>query len=85
MGRSVALNRIDWDADEVLDDVRDYAVGHLGDPEAVLIVDGTGFLKNGVRSAGVQRQYSGAAGRTEKTKVVMAKAMAHQAIMDRIP
>ncbi|WP_435260598.1 IS701 family transposase [Streptomyces sp. 1222.5] len=58
------LNRIDWDADEVLDDVRDYVVENLGDRDAVLIVDDTGFLKKGVRSAGVQRQYSGTAGRT---------------------
>ena len=63
------LNRCDWDADEVLDDVRDYVVEHLGDPEAVLIVDDTGFLKKGVRSAGVQRQYSGTAGRTENCQV----------------
>lgn len=55
-------DRIEWDADEVLDDVRDYVVEHLGDREAVLIVDDTGFLKKGVRSAGVQRQYSGTAG-----------------------
>lgn len=41
------LNRCDWDADEVLDDVRDYVVEHLGDPDAVLIVDDTGFLKKG--------------------------------------
>ncbi|MFE9139723.1 IS701 family transposase [Streptomyces sp. NPDC007355] len=63
------LNRIDWDADEVLDDVRQYIVEHLGDPDAVLIVDDTGFLKKGVRSAGVQRQYSGTAGRTENCQV----------------
>ncbi|WP_445271370.1 transposase, partial [Streptomyces sp. DSM 41634] len=63
------LNRIDWDADEVLDDVRDYVIEHLGDPEAVLIVDDTGFLKKGVRSAGVQRQYSGTAGRTENSQI----------------
>lgn len=50
------LNRIEWDAEEVLDDVREYVVEHLGDPDAVLIVDVTGFLKKGVRSAGVQRQ-----------------------------
>ncbi|MFE2315901.1 transposase [Streptomyces sp. NPDC059441] len=56
------LNRIEWDADEVLNDVRDYVVEHLGDREAVLIVDDTGFLKKGIRSAGVQRQYSGTAG-----------------------
>ncbi|MGA4979913.1 transposase, partial [Streptomyces cinereoruber] len=41
------LNRIDWDADEVLDDVREYVVEYLGDREAVLIVDDTGFLKKG--------------------------------------
>lgn len=63
------LNRIEWEADEVLDDVRDYVVEHLGGPEAVLIVDDTGFLKKGVRSAGVQRQYSGTAGRTESCQV----------------
>ncbi|MEU4134566.1 IS701 family transposase [Streptomyces wuyuanensis] len=63
------LNRIGWDADEVLDDVRGYVVEHLGDPEAVLIVDDTGFLKKGVRSAGVQRQYSATAGRTENCQV----------------
>ena len=126
------LNRCDWDADEVLDDVRDYVVEHLGDPEAVLIVDDTGFVKKGVRSAGVQRQYSGTAGRTEncqvgvflayagargrtlidrrlylptswtderercraagikdtvafETKVVIAKAMVHRAITEKIP
>lgn len=56
------LNRIEWEADEVLDDVRDYVVERLGDPDAVLVVDDTGFLKKGVRSAGVQRQYSGTAG-----------------------
>lgn len=47
------LNQIGWNADEVLDDGRDYVVEYLGDPEAVLIVDDTGFLKKGVRSAGV--------------------------------
>ncbi|MGZ9928685.1 IS701 family transposase [Streptomyces sp. NC-S4] len=63
------LNRIDWDADEVLNDVREYVVENLGDPDAVLIVDDTGFLKKGDRSAGVQRQYSGTAGRTENCQV----------------
>ncbi|GAU71537.1 transposase [Streptomyces sp. NBRC 110611] len=46
------LNRIEWEADEVLDDVRDYVMDNLGDPEAVLIVDDTGFLKKETRSAG---------------------------------
>lgn len=63
------LNKTDWNADDVLDDVRGYVVEHLGDPEAVLIVDDTGFLKKGIRSAGVQRQYSGTAGRTENCQV----------------
>ncbi|MGF1432562.1 IS701 family transposase, partial [Kitasatospora sp. LaBMicrA B282] len=63
------LNRIDWDADGVLDDVREYVVEHLADPGGVLIVDDTGFLKKGTRSAGVQRQYSGTAGRTENCQV----------------
>ncbi len=63
------LNRIEWDADQVLDDIREYVVEHLGDQDAVLIVDDTGFLKKGDRSAGVQRQYSGTAGRTENCQV----------------
>ena len=63
------LNTCDWDADEVLDDVRDYVVEHLADPDGVLIVDDTGFLKKGTRSAGVQRQYSGTAGRTENCQI----------------
>ncbi|MFB7025727.1 IS701 family transposase, partial [Streptomyces sp. NPDC056295] len=50
-------------------DARRRASQHLGDPGAVLIVDDTGFLKKGVRSAGVQRQYSGTAGRTENCQV----------------
>lgn len=49
--------------------MREYVVEHLGDPGAVLIVDGTGFLKKGIGSAGVQRQYSGTAGRTENCQV----------------
>jgi SRSO17 transposase len=58
-----------WDADAVRDDVRDYVVEHLGSPLAVLAVDETGFLKKGTRSAGVQRQYSGTAGRTENCQI----------------
>ncbi len=45
-----------WDADAVRDDLRSYVVEHLGDPAAVLVVDETGFLKKGTKSAGVQRQ-----------------------------
>ena len=63
------LNAADWDADAVRDDLRCYVVEHLGDDEAVLIVDETGFLKKGDKSAGVQRQYSGTAGRIENCQV----------------
>jgi SRSO17 transposase len=45
------------------------AVEHLGDRDGVLVVDETGFLKKGTRSAGVQRQYSGAAGRIENCQL----------------
>ena len=51
-----------WDADAVRDDLRAYVVEQLGDPAAVLVIDETGFLKKGMKSVGVQRQYSGAGG-----------------------
>src|SRR5262249_46151685 len=52
-----------WDADAVRDDVRGYVVERLGSADAVLVVDETGDVKKGRASAGVQRQYSGTAGR----------------------
>jgi len=58
-----------WDADAARDDLRGYAVEHLGDCDAVLVVDETGFLKQGAKSAGVARQYSGTAGRIENCQV----------------
>ena len=58
-----------WDADLVRDDLRDYVVEHLGDAGGVLVVDETGFLKKGGKSVGVQRQYSGTAGRIENCQV----------------
>ena len=63
------LNHADWNADAVRDDLRDYVVEHLGDERAVLVVDETGFLKKGAKSAGVARQYSGTAGRIENCQV----------------
>lgn len=63
------LARMRWDADEVRDDLRAYVVEHLGDPDAVLVVDETGFLKKGKCSVGVQRQYSGTAGRIENCQI----------------
>ena len=58
-----------WDADLVRDDLRDYVVERLGDAGGVLVVDETGFLKKGNKSAGVQRQYSGTAGRIENCQI----------------
>jgi len=63
------LGRADWDADKVRDDLVKYVNENLSDPLGVLIVDETGFLKKGTKSAGVQRQYSGTAGRIENCQV----------------
>ena len=63
------LNAAQWDADQVRDDLQAYVVEHLGNPEAVLVIDETGFLKKGVKSVGVQRQYSGTAGRIENCQI----------------
>src|SRR3954447_20023521 len=61
--------RAAWDPDAVRDDLRAYVVAHLGDPQGILVVDETGFLKKGDKSAGVQPQYSGAAGRTANAQI----------------
>ncbi len=58
-----------WDADAVRDDLRAYVVEQLGDPRAVLVIDETGFLKQGTKSVGVKRQYSGTAGRIENCQI----------------
>ena len=58
-----------WDADLVRDDMKSYVVEHLSAADAVLVVDETGFLKKGDKSVGVQRQYSGTAGRIENCQI----------------
>jgi len=63
------LGRSKWDADEVRDDLQRYVVDHLGEKDGVLIIDETGFLKKGTKSAGVGRQYTGTAGRIENCQV----------------
>ena len=63
------LSTYRWDADQVRDDLRDYVVEHLGAADGVLVVDETSFLKKGSKSVGVQRQYSGTAGRVENSQV----------------
>jgi SRSO17 transposase len=63
------LSRMRWDAEAVRDDLRAYVVECLGDPGAVLVLDETGFVKKGTKSVGVQRQYSGTAGRIENGQI----------------
>src|SRR4051812_4340274 len=65
------LSRAKWDADRVRDDLRAYVVDAFGDPGAVLVVDETGDLKKGDQSVGVQRQYTGTAGRIENAQVAV--------------
>lgn len=68
-GMQRLLNAADWDVAAVRDDLRAYVIEHLGDEAGVLIVDETGFLKKGTKSVGVQRQYSGTAGRIENCQI----------------
>ncbi|MFI7241690.1 IS701 family transposase [Streptomyces qinglanensis] len=63
------LSRACWVPDEIRDDLQVYVAEKLGDPAGVLIIDDTGFIKKGTVSAGVQRQYSGTAGRTENCQI----------------
>jgi SRSO17 transposase len=85
-GMQHLLARAVWDADAVRDDVRTYLVEHLGDPEAVLVIDETGDLKKGTTTVGVQRQYTGTAGRVDNAQVavylVYASGAGH-ALIDR--
>ena len=85
-GMQRVLSGAQWDADAVRNDLRDYVVEHLADPEAVLIIDETGFLKKGTKSVGVKRQSSGTAGRIENCQigVLLAYASPHgRTFLDR--
>jgi SRSO17 transposase len=80
------LARARWDADAVRDDLRDYIVEAFGDSGAVLVVDETGDVKKGVHSVGVQRQYTGTAGRIENAQVAVFLSYAGRgghALLDR--
>ena len=82
------LDRAVWDADKVRDELRRYAAAHLLAPGegGVLVVDETGFLKKGEKSAGVQRQYSGTAGRIENCQIGVFLALVGsrgRALVDR--
>src|SRR3954467_6011737 len=80
------LSHVLWDQDKARDLCRGYVVEHLDAPDGVLIIDETGFLKKGTRSAGVARQYSGTAGRVENCQIgvflAYASAKGH-ALIDR--
>jgi SRSO17 transposase len=58
-----------WDHAGAVGDLRDLVVARLGHPDAIFVIDETGFLKKGVMSVGVQRQYSGTAGRIENSQI----------------
>jgi len=81
------LNFYAWDTEGLRDDVREVVVEAIGDAErGVLIVDETGFLKKGTKSAGVARQYSGTAGRIENSQIGVFLAYASdsgRALIDR--
>jgi SRSO17 transposase len=85
-GMQHLLARASWDTDGVRDDLRDYVTGQLGDADAVIVFDETGDLKKGSCTVGVQRQYTGTAGRIENAQVAVyltyASARGH-AMIDR--
>jgi SRSO17 transposase len=80
------LGRGRWDADALRDVVRDYVVEHLAADDAVLVIDETGFLKQGRKSCGVGRQYTGSAGKITNCQIgVFAAYVSHKghAFIDR--
>src|SRR3954463_2085680 len=84
-GMQRLLRTADWHADEVRDQLRSYVVERLG-PGGVLIVDETGFIKKGARSAGVGRQYTGTTGKIDNCQIGVFLAYATatgRALIDR--
>jgi len=75
-GMQRLLSAAVWDEAGVRDDLRGYVLEHFADPGAVLVVDETGDLKKGTATVGVQRQYTGTAGRTENAQVAVYLAYA---------
>ena len=84
--QQAVLGRSRWDADALRDLVRDYVVEALADREAVLVLDETGFLKQGRASCGVGRQYTGSAGKITNCQIGVFAAYVSRhghAFMDR--
>ena len=80
------LDRARWNADVARDILRQWVIDTLGSPEGVLVLDETGFTKKGQHSAGVQRQYSGTAGRIENSQIgvfLLYASPAGHAFLDR--
>src|SRR3979411_110743 len=75
------LGRRDWDADALRDIVRDYVIEHLADDDAVLVIDETGFLKQGKASCGVARQYTGSAGRSRTARSAFSRPTFRATVM----
>ena len=67
--QQAVLGRSHWEADALRDLVRDYVVETLAAPDAALVIDETGFLKQGNASCGVKRQYTGSAGKITNSDV----------------
>jgi SRSO17 transposase len=85
-GMQRLLSEAVWDEAGVRDDLRGYVLEHFADPGAVLVVDETGDVKKGTATAGVQRQYTGTAGRVENAQVAVYLAYAAPAgtaLLDR--
>ncbi len=86
-GMQRLLRTAGWDVDGVRDDVRGYVLERLGDPvSGVFVVDETGFIKKGIRSAGVQRQYTGTTGKIDNCQLGVFLAYASsrgRALVDR--
>jgi SRSO17 transposase len=85
-GMQRLLRTAGWDAEGAWDDLRGYVLGHLGAPDGVWVVDETGFIKKGTRSAGVQRQYTWTTGKIDNCRVGVFLAYAGsrgRALVDR--
>jgi SRSO17 transposase len=80
-GVQYLLDRARWDEDAVRDELRAYVCEVLADSQAILTLDETGFLKKGTRSVGVQRQYSGTAGRIENCQIGVFLAYASSKVL----
>jgi len=85
-GMQRLLRTAGWDVDGVRDDLRGYVPDQLGDPAGMFVIDETGFIKKGVCSAGVQRQYTGTSGKIDNCQLGVFLAYASplgRALVDR--